>query len=220
VINFDKFDKFNFKVVLNYKQGSTSLVQIQSAEKLSAKMTALWKAPYHDVSSKRYSARDKGDDSWSSVSMYNWIQANINTGLWSRYNDVSGEHTLNLGHATHELGNHVDIFHYYTLDATSGGENFSAFLTAVKSKVISKVKSWIEEHRKQFDLLNSDNQVVQFITHRGNPINTYLTNNWLRFLMEKGKIDNYINLGLNSWTSSTKVKWASDHTDHIHIQIK
>ena len=158
----------------------------------------------------------------SSVAMYNWMLANSETGLWSRYNDISGEHSLNLGHSTHNLGNHIDIFHYFTIDSSSGTNNFNAFVAAVTSHSIDKIKAWIEIHRKNFDQLNADSNVVQILTHRGvaNASKNF-KNNWLMILFETGRIKSLdINLKLPEWKSPSKIRWVSDHTHHIHIQIK
>jgi hypothetical protein len=221
-INFERFNKFNVKIVLTYlKEGVEKTCEKISDEEL----TALWQSPFYAVKSRRYSTRETGGDGWASVRMYNWM---LTTSLLSRYNDISGEHSRDLGHSTHENGNHIDIFHYYTIDSSSGQNNFAAFIKAVLAKDLNKVKGWIEIHRTRFDQLNSDSEVIEFITHSGKNKwnnNPKFTSNWLRFLFETGKSKKLdLDLNLDEWKSPAKLRWESptsiEHSHHIHIQIK
>ena len=110
------------------------------------------------------------------------------------------------------------------INSTSGEENYNSLVEAiVSSKNVEKVKNWVVIHRARFTNLNSDPRVVQFISHKGSHIHNgdiKLKNNWLRNLIELGKISNLIDLSLTHWKSPSKLYWASDHKDHIHIQIK
>ncbi len=223
-ISFSRFNRFKFKIVFTYTINDEQVSK--TVEKLSdIVVTALWQAPFYYDASRRYSnPRDIGGDGWSSVSMYNWIVQNSATGVCSRFNDVSGEHTKNLGHASHELGNHIDLFHYYTIDSSSGTNNFNAFVKAILENKINTIKNWILAHRSKFDLLNADSNVIQVINHRGLKdwnANSKFKNGWLRNLFETGNLTSLdIDLKLSEWKSPAKMKWASDHTHHIHIQIK
>jgi hypothetical protein len=222
-ISFSRFNRFKFKIVFTYTINDEQVSK--TVEKLSdIIVTALWQAPFYYVASKRYSTRETGGDGWSSVSMYNWIEQNSATGLWSRYNDVSGEHTQNLGHASHELGNHIDIFHYYTIDSSSGTNNFNAFVKAILENKVNTIKDWILAHRSKFDLLNADSNVVQIINHGGKKDwngNSKFEKEWLKKLFQTGKLTSFdIDLKLSEWKSPAKMNWRPDHTHHIHIQIK
>ncbi len=222
-INFERFNKFNVKIVLTYLKEGVE----KTCEKISdEKITALWQAPFYADSSRRYSTpRDKGGDGWACVRMYNWM---LTTSLLTRYNDISGEHSRDLGHSTHENGNHIDIFHYYTIDSSSGTNNFAAFIKAVLAKDLNKVKGWIEIHRTRFDQLNSDSEVIEFITHSGKDKwdnNPKFTSNWLRFLFETGKSEELdLDLNLDEWKSPAKLNWEKpqriEHSHHIHIRIR
>ena len=218
-ISFNMFDKFYIKIILFYTTPEDTIMK--EAEKLSPLITALWEGPLYSTTSKRYSEREenKGGDSWSSKSMYEWL--NNNDGIkWIRYNDVSGEHSLNLEHSSHELGNHVDIFHYHVLNYGSGTANFDAFVNAVKTNDTKSVKAWVDAHRSKFDLLQADSNVIKVYTHRGNKDQVKnLVVNWIKDLLEKGKTVD-MDLKLDKWNSPSKINYVADHTHHIHIQIQ
>jgi hypothetical protein len=139
---------------------------------------------------------------------------------------ISEEHTKRLGHLAHYDGKQVDVFHYYTLNSVSGGQNFQEFLNLFKSafsnKVnltdLQKITDWISAHRTMFDELERNQDVHQFLTHYGN-LEHGLPKNWLRTLMNNGKLGNIILLIKDIWTTPTKLGWMPDYKDHIHIKI-
>jgi len=192
-------------------------------EKDSAPMKALWLIP---DSISRFGFRDKGKDGWAAKGTYEWLLSNAES--IPEVNDISGEHSRNIGHLTHRRGTDIDIYHF--TDLTGGVRNGSLNYQLIHSKTASAllgniadratVTDWILSARSGLDTLAGLNTVAEVISARGAP-SLELPSGWLRSLMETGLLTNgtdILNLDIGTW-NNTGVTYRNDHNDHYHIDL-
>ncbi len=186
----------------------------------------------------RYSYRDKGGDDWCRRSLYNWL--NANSQKITKINDISGEHGFDIGHtSTHEAGLDMDIFHFTTLgNADSGHQNFNNFrnyvIDALNSKSSTResslktVKQFILAERQGLSTLAADYMVQKILMFLGeengeSKAESRLYYGWARDLLKNGTTTNLdgkvLDLGIGKWNPSGKIKPATGHDHHHHVEF-
>jgi hypothetical protein len=188
-------------------------------------LVGLWKMPNGLA---RFGARDIGGDEWSSKGTYNWLDTN--RSLVTRVNDISGEHGRNIGHVTHRRGTDIDIFHFNTLDATSGLANYlkledNATLAAGTGQAADQPKAvvagWLTAQRAGLTNLANQTAVDQLFTGVGAK-SGILPGGWLRKLMQTGRFTTTTNQLVvidNGASLSGKIHYNNVHNDHNHITL-
>ncbi len=181
----------------------------------------------------RYSTIDEGLDDWASRKTYTWLENNRN--LVTRINDISGEHTRNIGHHTHFEGRDIDMFHVYTFPngETSGGENYLRLQENVQAalsgdaQALAQVNTWASETRVRFDSLIADNDVEHIYYAIGTEVvgQPKLTEGWAQSLLENGTYTNPDNLSINldagTWANAgnLKMRYNAVHNNHFHLTL-
>ena len=67
---------------------------------------------------------DAGKDDWLSARPWGYI--NQHGALLTRIDDISGEQGRDIGHATHDVGTDIDLYHVYRFaGATSGTDDYN-----------------------------------------------------------------------------------------------
>jgi hypothetical protein len=173
--------------------------------------------------------RDTGGDDWCSQATYGWLLANAS--LVTAINDISGEHARNLGHATHQYGTDIDIFHFYTFaGAVSGTDNYyklqqATLLAAQTSNPASvaakqSVAAWVTATRAGLDALGNLSTVRQLFYIKGYAAGG-LPEGWGAQLLTTGATtvgQGTLDLGLGAWTNAKYIP-RQDHDNHIHITL-
>ncbi len=201
-------------------------------EKSSSTRQALWRMP---DGFPRYSTRDTGGDDWCARSTYEWMVAN--EGLLTKINDISGEHSRNIGHQSHQHGTDIDMFHFYTFPGgTTGAANFqrlsadvvtAAQISNPNSKIRAqaeaarnRVIAWAQATRAGLAGLAGSAQVARLLYVKGSE-GGGLSDGWARDLLTTGATmvgTAPVNLGLGTW-SNAKYLPRNDHNDHVHITL-
>lgn len=203
-------------------------------ERDSAARQALWRMP---DGLARYGARDVGLDDWSSLGCYDWLQQH--SSLVTRIDDISGEHSRNIGHRGHERGVDIDQFHYYTFTgAASGGDNYSRLRSAVLAALSGdaaargRVSDWVTATRTGLADLLELNDVSRLYYAIGSQaqqasagVNLSLAAGWARSLIQTGSVTaaggQVLNTGLGAWAEANndRVTYNAVHNSHIHIAL-
>jgi hypothetical protein len=148
----------------------------------------------------------------------------------TRINDISGEHGRNIGHVTHRRGTDIDIFHFNTLDATSGLANYlkledNATLAAGTGQAADQAKAvvagWLTAQRAGLTNLANQTAVDQLFTGVGAK-SGILPGGWLRKLMQTGRFATTTNQLVvidNGASLSGKIHYNNVHNDHNHITL-
>lgn len=225
--------RYSFDINVLLANGETS-----SASRQSAVQHALWRMP---GSIPRYGVRDLGLDDWSSRGAYFWLQHNGQ--LVTRIDDISGEHARDIGHASHDTGTDIDMFHFFSFPgAQSGGHNYELLLAdmwaafAGNALSLNRVTSWVSETRAGLDRLlplGSISRVYyatgspcqQNILIGGAPMLIQLPNGWARALLERGSVQalggQQLQTGLGGWVNSgnNKMHYNATHNSHVHLDL-
>jgi hypothetical protein len=204
----------------------------EEAERDSAIRHALWRMPDGFA---RYSVRDQGGDDWCHRGTYYWMRDNRN--LLTRINDISGEHARNLQHATHETGQDIDMYHFYTFPgAVLGGDNYAQLranvLLAVQTnsqdpataqratEARDRVIAFVNATRTGIDNLAALNTVARVLHVLGGE-GGGLPAGWARDLLQTGATrvgTQNLNLNLGNWSNQKYVP-RGDHNDHVHVAL-
>ncbi|WP_158122015.1 hypothetical protein [Vibrio vulnificus] len=210
------FDNFQYKVTVESDSAQ--------ADKSTDQLNALWKLP---SSINRFGGRDTGGDGWSSVATYNWLD--LNGGLITKVNDISGEHGRNIGHKTHKAGNDIDTLHFVeyhpngTLNYKMMGQ---ALATALNGDADgqAKVIDWVAAQRQGLDNLAANAKVKRLYSADGNPYehaSVKLPDHWFTTIMTTGAITvgtKSFDTQLGTW-SNAKVRRNDVHNNHDHITL-
>jgi len=199
-------------------------------EKDSGRRNPLWRMPDGFT---RYSTRDRGEDDWCTHGVYLWMQEHRD--LLRAINDISGEHARNIGHATHQFGRDIDMYHFYTFPgATSGGDNYNQF----RSNVIAAAGGDAPSRQRVIDFVNATRQGLGALAALDTVVNmryalgaagSGLSAGWARDLITTGRTivavrvgqtteNKVLNLDLGNWNNN-KYLPRSDHNDHVHIAL-
>ncbi len=218
-------DSINYSLKVSGTQGGNSVNATQDL----AIFNTLWSAVGGGVTVGRYGYRDPGGDDWARQATISWF--NSNSGLLTRYDDISGEHGRNLGHKTHGKGIEFDIFQFSSLDSSGGLNNYNALKTAAlkagggDADSISVVANWVQANRSGIDALNGDTSVVSTRSGLGTGSGV-LPDGWLKAAMLSGTLPltngSSVDLGLGSsakWAPSKPVAFDTGHNSHIHVSL-
>lgn len=196
----------------------------------------LWKKPdYFD--SYRYGMADQGGDHWVARGTYLWMEENL--ALLREVDDISGEHGRNIGHASHQYGTDIDMYHFYRFPgATTGTSNYNllqadviaafgtlqANPTEAAIQARDRVAAWVEATREGLTSLADLNTVNRLYYAIGTAAQG-LPNGWARSLITTGRVSrtlggvtSTLNLNLGDWTNG-KVTYNSVHNTHVHITL-
>ncbi len=216
------FHNMHYKFRVEADLNSVPLI----AEKEPGQLHAWWRMP---DGFNRFGPRDSGGDNWAAKGTYEWLQANANYIM--AINDISGEHSYNLGHTTHCKGTDLDIYHFTNLVGLprSGGGNYNALyqntVNALNGNQQSQatVANWITQARAGLDNLIALNTVTRLISGEGSAGNG-LPQGWLQTLMETGQLTagrRTLNLGIGNWAHAGhwKLRYNIWHNTHIHVDL-
>lgn len=191
-------------------------------EKDSGRRNPLWRMPDGFA---RYSTRDRGEDDWCTHGVYLWMQEHRN--LLQAINDISGEHARDIGHATHQFGRDIDMYHFYNFPgATSGGTNY----TLLRQNVINAAGGNAEARQRVIGFVNATRQGMAALAALDTVVNMRyalgaagggLPAGWARDLITTGQTTvsgQAFNLDLGTWTNAKYLPRA-DHNDHVHIAL-
>jgi hypothetical protein len=191
-------------------------------EKDSGRRNPLWRMPDGFA---RYSTRDRGEDDWCTHGVYLWMQEHRN--LLQAINDISGEHARDIGHATHQFGRDIDMYHFYTFPgATSGGANY----TLLRQNVINAAGGNAEARQRVVGFVNATRQGMAALAALDTVVNMRyalgaagggLPAGWTRDLITTGRTTvsgREFNLDLGTWANAKYLPRA-DHNDHVHIAL-
>ena len=219
--------KYRFKVVVT-KQDGTDV----DAERDSGIRHALWRMP---DGFGRYSTRDAGGDDWCARFTFYWMRDNRN--LLGRINDISGEHARDIGHATHETGADIDMYHYYTFPNAGTGEdnylrlradvlllpNLSSQDQATRERAEAaraRILDWMAATRNGLNNLAAMNSVSTLYYAIGDA-GSGLPEGWARNMLQSGTTTvngQNVTVGAGPW-SNAKVRFNSIHNSHVHIAL-
>ena len=207
-----------------------------TAELTDTRRKALWRMP---AGFARYSTREAGGDDWASRRTYDWMATN--THLLTAINDVSGEHSKDLGHASHDRGSDIDMYHFYRFQdasAASGTSNYNVLLAllrdlpklnsptqavqAVGQAARNELRAWIAASRAGIDALAADANVLKVGYIRGGPGSADIGGAaWGQTLLTTGRVTVngvLFDLGSGAWTNAKYHAWANHH-HHVHVTL-
>lgn len=172
----------------------------------------------------RFSIRDSGEDDWSSLGTYKWMDSN--RALLPAVNDVSGEHGIDLGHTTHRRGTDIDIYHFGVsfVSPLNGGANFRRVRDLViralngNQNALASIAQWFRDQRAGAGALANDAFVAQIRCPLGEVFGI-LPEGWAQSLFETGRIVATNGLTLNIGGGIVHAKFAFDHMHNTHFHI-
>ena len=204
---------------------------------------SLWRMPDGIA---RFGSRDPGGDDWAARGTYSWLSSNLT--LIRPINDVSGEHGIDLGHATHARGTDIDMFHFYLFPDVGTGPgqglvNFNklrddvttSFATlgtappADATAAKARVAAWISASRTGLTNLAANASVATVIYCSG-PVSQGLAAGWCKALLTTGKatrttvtgnnppVTETVDFGNDTYTNN-KMANNNVHNDHIHVTL-
>jgi hypothetical protein len=168
-----------------------------------------------------------------------------NSSLLTRFDDISGEHGRNIGHAEHGKGSDIDLFQYLTLNAMSGTANYAALVSAADKAVgtgtdaaagKATVAQWIAAQRAGVDALFGSGAGPSLFSSGLGFCTSVLPMGWLQTAMETGSLPigkptigpscalpgaTSVDLGLGQWTppANASLKYKYDHNNHNHLGL-
>jgi hypothetical protein len=217
-------------------EGTQNGQAIASEKKEVADLNALWRMP-SQFANRRYSTQEEdiGYDDWASKETYEWLAAN--GSAVSRINDISGEHTKNIGHPlSHTRGRDIDLFHYHTIPGMrntrrgEGADNYHRLVAAVAEAHrgnpdgLVQVENWILATRGGFDALLATNKIRILIYAKGSAETAHsLTSGWAESLLKTGKVrigTETFDTHMGNWRQTeTRIIYRTDHNDHVHVSL-
>lgn len=221
---------YKFTVFANLQDGTeVSDDAISSAKRALWRMQAAWRDP-----ARRYGMRDNGGDDW--LAARTWEYINQHGALLTRIDDISGEHGRDIGHATHDVGTDIDLYHVYRFaGATSGEDNYNRLRNAV-IRVLAlpadqtqadrdAITAWVAQTRPRFQaiLTQTDAQTVYYAIGSGYTASGItLANGWARGLLVNGTVSGSgqaFDTGLGAWGfAQTRLTYNAVHNTHFHIK--
>lgn len=193
------------------------------------RMQEAWREP-----ARRYGARDDGHDDWLSARTWEYIDQH--GALLTRIDDISGEHGRNIGHATHDTGTDIDLFHTHTFPgAYSGGNNYQLLRNAVVRAMAlpaeqtvedrAGIAAWAASTRQTLAavLTTTDAQHVYYMigdAHAAQGIQ--LPRGWAQRLLVHGTLSASgatLDTGLGAWGfDQSRLTYNRVHNSHWHIK--
>jgi hypothetical protein len=218
-------DKILYRVRIEVVDLEGSLVTTQ---KDSPTYIALWRMP---LNYSRTGCPDPGEDDWCSQWTGQWLRSFV--GILGSFNDISGEHSQNLGHAEHRVGTDVDIRQFDAPDfPTSAGGMIYARLAALTEQAFAdpvaegKVNQWVLNNRDGIETLIMLFSVKNVRIGIGGTLpNSLLPNGWYKSLLLHGSVQfegATLTLPCGEWENplvTTKVIPTSGHNDHHHVAL-
>lgn len=221
------FNTFKYKVAYETKGSKPCLFEFESPS-----ATALYRGP----SIGRYSSkRDLGGDDWLAPGAYDWLTENSDL----RYDDISGEHGVDIGHDGHMRGLNIDLLQFYGASTATGCDNYTAVRNAAITAMIGntankredarqKLIGFIEAQRNGLERLNNDTSVLKIYAGNGEPscvkgvgFSKTLPTNWLRDLILTGKTQTTKGpLEVGGGSFLTKVSFNRIHNNHNHVDVR
>lgn len=206
------------------------------AEKIESGKHPLWHIP---SGFKRFGGRDRGGDDWTSRRTYLWMDTHRN--LLQAINDVSGEHGKDLGHKTHDQGNDIDMYHFYTFpgaDPSSGISNHNQLVTCIGElsklgsqslkdqdagkNAAAQIRDWILVTRSGIDNLAEESDVIHVGYILGDTsVAGVAGKSWGKTLLKTGKVTVYgkeYDIVKSAWDNPKYRAWA-EHHHHVHITL-
>ncbi|GGK05246.1 hypothetical protein [Luteimonas terricola] len=221
---------YKFTVFANLQDGTEV-----SDDAISATKRALWRMPadWRDPA-RRYGMRDSGHDDWLSARTWDFISQHGT--LLTRIDDISGEHGRDIGHATHDVGTDIDLYHVYRFaGATSGGDNYNRLRNAL-IRVLSlpaeqtandraAITSWTADTRERFAAILSTTDAQTLYYAVGSAYTSSgiaLPRGWARSLLVDGTVTasgQQLDTGLGAWGfPQDRLVYNAVHNSHFHIK--
>ncbi|MFZ1642603.1 MAG: hypothetical protein WAV07_14460 [Candidatus Contendobacter sp.] len=240
-----KSDSVIYRFRLVQEQGGQ---EVELARTLQAiRFNALWRAPpFMQEGSRRYGSRDTGGDDWASRPMYQWLNDNFGSGMYSGLvmDDISGEHGKNIKHKEHQNGRDVDLcffpvdraWYVGTPPKLKCGENFGVVFSntqralAGDAKAKADLKKWVETQRVGLKALVDDPKVKRILFARGKSL-PGVPAGWMGSLICEGKIviadpKLFFDLEIGSFDrcytgfpATSKLQFAPGHNNHMHVDL-
>ena len=236
-------DRIRYRVTLT---GRDNLGQEVTAVRDSNVYYPLWRMP---DGLPRFGPRSAGGDDWASQSTYNWLASNralvtrINDISGEHARNIG--HSTHYEGRNIDLY-HVYTFPGVNAAAAgSGGANHAALIRNTNLALMGDtaarrlVADWASQTRARFDqfIANADVQgriiyalgsyQPETLDHQGQIVTPHLGRGWARVLLENGAYTNVrgqrVDLGIGAWTNlsiATRMRYANDHNDHIHISVR
>lgn len=221
---------YKFTVFANLSDGTEV-----SDEAISSVKRGLWRMQaYWRDAARRYGQRDAGGDDWLAVGTWHYLERHGN--LMTRIDDISGEHGRDIGHATHDVGTDIDLYHVYRFaGATSGTDNYNRLRNAVV-RVLSQpadqtqadrdaISAWVSQTRPRFEaiLSSTDAQTVYYASGSAyTSSGIVLGAGWARTLLVSGVINasgQSFDTGLGAWGfPQSRLVYNAVHNTHFHIK--
>ncbi|GAB3380740.1 RHS repeat domain-containing protein [Lysobacter fragariae] len=221
---------YKFTVFANLQDGTeVSDDAISSAKRALWRLQAYWRDP-----TRRYGQRDSGGDDWLAARTWEFIDQH--GALLTRIDDISGEHGRDIGHATHDVGTDIDLYHVYRFaGATSGEDNYNRLRNAV-IRVLSQpadqtqadraaITAWVSQTRPRFQtiLSTTDAQTIYYaIGTAYTASGIALPQGWARGLLVNGTVSasgHAFDTGLGAWGfAQTQLTYNAIHNTHFHIK--
>jgi hypothetical protein len=221
---------YKFTVFANLQDGTEVSDDAISATKRALwRMQAYWRDP-----ARRYGRRDPGHDDWLSARTWEYISRH--GALLTRIDDITGEHGRDIGHATHDVGTDIDLYHVYQFaGATSGGDNYNRLRNAL-IRVLSlpgdqtandraAITSWAADTRSRFAaiLSNTDAQTIYYAVGSAHTASGIaLPRGWARTLLVDGAVTasgQHFDTGLGAWGfPQNELVYNAVHNSHFHIK--
>lgn len=222
---------YKFTVFANLPDGTeVSDDAISSTKRALWRLQAYWRDP-----ARRYGTRDSGGDDWLSARTWDYI--NQHGALLTRIDDISGEHGRDIGHATHDVGTDIDLYHVYRFaGATSGTDNYNRMRNTL-IRVLSlpaeqtaddraALTGWVAETRPRFAaiLSNTDAQALYYsVGSAYTASGITLNRGWAQRLLVDGTVTaaggQQFDPGLGAWGfPQDRISYNAVHNTHFHIK--
>lgn len=221
---------YRFTVYANNSEG----VEI-SGEATSNILRALWRMQeYWRNPARRYGARDPGHDDWLNARTWSYLQNHGN--LLTRIDDISGEHGRNIGHATHETGADIDLYHTHQFPGAVRGQDNYLILAETLGRAMAlpaaqtiadrqNLAQWIATTRTTFAAVLDTTDAETIFYSIGSPTTrsgVALPNGWARQLLINGNITvgtRTYDSGLGAWGyPQNRLIYNAVHNSHWHIK--